>query len=166
MQKGVKRAVRGERENNQEGFTLLFAVLVANLILAIGIATFNLTVKQVTLSSVGRESQVAFFAADSGVECALYWDFKHNAFSVSQPISSITCNGITITQADDGGTLGGRAYGTPTTFTFTFPPDPFCATVSVTKYNNPKRTVVDSRGYNTCDVSNPRRVERGIRANY
>lgn len=148
------------------GFTLLFAVLISNLILAIGIATFNLTVKQVILSSAGRESQFAFFAADSGVECALFWDFEHNAFAVSQPIGQIICNGATITEADDGGSLGGRPYGTATTFTFNFPPDPYCAKVSVTKYDNPRRTVIDSRGYNTCDIGNPRRVERGIRANY
>lgn len=150
----------------RSGFTLLFAVLVANLILAIGIATFNLTVKQVLLSSVGRESQFAFFAADSGVECALFWDFERNAFSVNQPIGQIVCNGQTIAKADDGGTIGGRPYGTPTAFTFSFPPDPYCTTVSVTKYDNPRRTVVDARGYNTCDTGNPRRVERGIRATY
>lgn len=152
--------------HGKRGFTLLFAVLVANLILAIGIATFALTVKQVTLSSVGRESQFAFFAADSGIECALYWDFTSQAFSATEAIDQIVCNGTTITEADDGGAIGGRGYGNPTTFTFTFPPDPFCAQVSVTKYDSPRRTVIDSRGYNTCDTGNPRRVERGIRANY
>src|SRR5581483_5969902 len=54
----------------------LFAVLVASVLLAIGISIFNLTVKELTLSSSGRESQFSFYAADTGAECAIYWDFK------------------------------------------------------------------------------------------
>src|SRR5581483_9987816 len=69
-----------ERSNNRikgnKGFAMLFAVLVASLLLAIGISIFNLTVKELILSSSGRESQFAFYAADTGAECAIYWDFK------------------------------------------------------------------------------------------
>ena len=55
---------------------MLFAVLTASVLLAIGLSIFNLTVKELVLSSSGRESQFAFYAADTGAECALYWDLK------------------------------------------------------------------------------------------
>lgn len=57
-----------------KGFTLLFAALVGSLVIAIGMAILNITLKQLILASAGRESQQAFFAADAGVECALYLD--------------------------------------------------------------------------------------------
>ena len=34
------------------------------------------------LSGTGRDSQFAFYAADVGAECALYWDLKHHVFVI------------------------------------------------------------------------------------
>ncbi|HJL55715.1 MAG: hypothetical protein QGH85_00950 [Candidatus Pacebacteria bacterium] len=143
----------------KKGFALLYSVLIASVLLAIGLAIFNITIKELLLSSLGRDSQFAFYAADTGAECALYWDFVGGAFASSSP-SSIECAGTII----DG--MGGKPYGVPSTFTLDFSPEPYCVTVSVTKYDAPTRTIVESRGYNTCDTTNPRRVERAIRATY
>jgi hypothetical protein len=62
--------------NKNKGFTLLFAVLVSVLILSVGISIINLSVKQVSLSGSGRESQYAFYAANTGIECVYFWDFN------------------------------------------------------------------------------------------
>lgn len=70
-----------ETSAQQKGFTLFYAVLTASLLLAIGIAIFNITFKELILSSGARESANAFYAADTGLECALYWDLKHDALS-------------------------------------------------------------------------------------
>jgi hypothetical protein len=59
---------------------MLFAVLTASLLLTIGISIFNISLKELTISTNTRESQIAFFAADSARECALYWDIKKGAF--------------------------------------------------------------------------------------
>ncbi len=59
--------------NTKKGFTLLFAVLVSVLILAVGASIINLSIKQIILSGSSRESQYAFYAANTGIECALYW---------------------------------------------------------------------------------------------
>lgn len=141
------------------GFAMLYAVLVASLLLSIGLAIFNLTIKELLLSSLGRDSQFAFYAADTGAECALYWDFEEDAFA-SSTTSTINCAGIDIPN------MGGGGYGVPSVFTIDFSPEPYCTTVSVTKFKNPSQTKIESRGYNTCDVSNPRRVERAIRVTY
>jgi len=147
------------RIKRTQGFTLLFAVLISSLLLAIGLAIFNITIKEIILSSAGRESQFAFYAADTGAECALYWDLKGGAFSTST-VGSLNCNNVTISD------LGGQGYGVPSIFTLDFAPEPYCVIVSVTKNTNPERTTIESRGYNTCDTSNPRRIERAIRVKY
>ena len=151
------------RKTTNRGFTLLYAVLVSSLMLSIGLAIFNITIKELLLSSAARESQFAFYAADTGIECALFWDIQANAFAVSNT-KSIECAGKTIES------VGGAGYGSASTFDIDLSPLPYCATVSVTKQqksnSTPRRTIIESRGYNTCDTTNPRRVERAIRATY
>jgi hypothetical protein len=44
------------------------------MVLAVGASIINIALKQVILSGAGRESQFAFYAANTGLECALYWD--------------------------------------------------------------------------------------------
>ncbi len=62
------------KKNNKlsAGFTMLYASLIGSLVLTIGLAILNVTVKQITLASAARESAKAFYAADTGMECALY----------------------------------------------------------------------------------------------
>ncbi len=62
--------------SDKKGFTLLFAILVSIMILAVGASIINIALKQVVLSGAGRESQFAFYAANTGLECALYWDLN------------------------------------------------------------------------------------------
>lgn len=144
----------------KKGFVLLYAVLVSSLLLSLGLAIFNITIKEIRLSSASRESQFAFYAADTGIECALYWDIQFNAFATSTA-SNISCAG------QDLGSVGGVGYGNPSEFTVDLGPLlPYCAIVSVTKTESPQRTLIESRGYNTCDTSSPRRVERAIRVRF
>lgn len=84
------------KNNKNRGFTILLAALVASLVLALGISVFSIAQKQLILSSTGKNSQYAFYAADSAAECALYWDFRHNLFSTSTPPTEITCDGQTV----------------------------------------------------------------------
>lgn len=141
------------------GFAILYSVLVSSIILTIGLAIFNLTIKELLFSSLGRESQFAFYAADTGAECALYWDFVGDAFATSSS-SSIECANTIIPD------MGGNGYGVPSVFTLNLAPEPYCAIVSVTKVESPSKTKIESRGYNTCNENNPRRVERAIRVTY
>lgn len=60
--------------HTQKGFSVLFASLIGSLVLAIGLAILSITLKQISLASSSRESQRAFYAADSGTEFALYLD--------------------------------------------------------------------------------------------
>lgn len=145
------------------GFTLLMSVLVASVMLALGYALYNIAVKELILSSSGRESQFAFYAADTGVECALYWDYNGDTFSTSSPLTEVACGIATSTLTRN---LSGSTY--TTTFSFTqraTVPSP-CISVIVTRDVSPRRTTIESSGYNTCDTANPFRIERAIRVTY
>lgn len=57
-----------------KGYTLLFAVLVASVVLSIGISILNISKKEFLIATSARDSSMAFYAADSGVECAIHAD--------------------------------------------------------------------------------------------
>ncbi len=59
-----------------KGFTLFVSLVVSSLLLSVSISLSNIILKQLIFSNTGSESQLAFYAADSGAECALFWDRK------------------------------------------------------------------------------------------
>lgn len=154
-----------KNKNLNKGFTLFVAITLTATILLVSMAVVSVAVREAALSSSGRESQYAFYAADTGVECAIYWDVKnpsgYSAFSTSTA-SGIYCN-KDAANAGNQFTVGGTA--TSTIYHMTFLPDPYCATVVVNKSPS-GGTTIDSHGYNTCDPTNTKRVERAVRVTY
>lgn len=63
-----------EKRQKNKGFTLLFAVLISSMVLIVGASIITIALKQNFLSGSARESQYAFYASNSGLECAMYWD--------------------------------------------------------------------------------------------
>jgi len=145
----------------QKGFALLFAVLASSVMLSISVAILNIALREVILSSFGRESVIAFYAADSGAECALYWGTGLDVFSGGK-ISPINCGGG-IQNVGGGGLdpkkstfnlqLGGNSSAP-------------CATVEVTKNDLAQKTKIESFGHNTCNILSPTQLERALRVNY
>lgn len=166
--------------SNERGFTLLISIIISSLILAIGLSILNITLKEFILSSIARESEYAFYAADAGMECALYWDgFGRNRFGSSAatpPIAptNIRCAGSNVKTFGGGSDVlvGGQPYGIPSQFEIRWGTPEVCVQVEVTKTlvadvnGNYVRTVVESRGRNNCDLNDPRTVERALRASY
>lgn len=154
-------------KKTNKGFTLFIAVVISGTLLLISVAIVNLSVKEAFLTTSARESQYAFYAADTGAECAIYWDIKNpagnSAFSTTTS-STIFCNRDSTFNPSNPvpSTVGGS---TVSTFQINFLPQPHCAKVTVTKSADMK-TKIESLGYNTCDSSNPRRVERAVRVTY
>ncbi len=155
---------------SQNGFVLFVALLTASLLLAIGMAVVNLTLKSFTLATEARESQYAFYAADAGAECALYWDLKTNLFSETDPAvnrpSQINCNAYDenrnaqILESENRADIINlaEAYDAPTgaggtRFDLYFLPDPYCVSVTIHKSDatGVVRTTIESRGYNIGD---------------
>lgn len=159
---------------NKKAFTVLFAVIVSSLILALGLGIVAITMKEVKLSGTGRDSQLAFYAADSGSECAMYNDLVKTYFATSSSSAkdpTIKCNNVDITATTTSSTEASASstFRMYMEYNGTSPvKNKPCVDVSVSKYivNNTEKTTIDARGYNTCDEDNTRRLERGYRVEY
>jgi len=154
------------------GVALFVAVMTASIALVIGIGALNISLKEIKLSSLGGESSVAFYAADTGLECALYWDLDSAGSifatsSASAPAGNSDCIGEDITS---GWAIVSDAGAATTTFTLKFNTDDDpCTNVTVAKYKDfigRAITKVDSRGLNSCNPASAKRVERGVRVTY
>lgn len=177
-----------------KGFTIFFAVLVTSLALAIGLSIYDLTVRELDLSATVNQSQYAIYAADTGAECALYWD-THCSFSGCTAGSAFaTSSGSTLPGSGEGIVCNAQdivGAGTPpspyvppptgwsawdtsqrtataatTTFTVSFAPQPYCVTVTVSKSGTPVQTVVTAHGYNTCAPGGVTQLERALQVSY
>jgi hypothetical protein len=151
-----------KKRNTKRGFTLLLATLMASLLLTIGAAIFSIVKKEVILSSIGRDSQFAFYAADTAAECALYWDIRHDIFTAtSSPYTNIKCDEQNL------GPIQFVEFDTP--ITFEYQPSGYCARVSVTKSESDPHMTISARGYSTTCVgiaTNPRALERAVELQY
>ncbi|MBP6858334.1 MAG: hypothetical protein KBC33_00695 [Candidatus Pacebacteria bacterium] len=58
------------RQRTEKGYTLLFAVITASLVLSVGVFILGVSKKQFALSVAARESMYALYAADGAMECA------------------------------------------------------------------------------------------------
>lgn len=160
---------------NNRGFTIFFAMLVGGLALSVGVAIYDLTVRELDLSSTATQSQFAIYAADTGAECALYWDFKctlddcvaGSAFATSTqstiPVSGVVCNEQDIATA---WSVEDSISNATTTFTINFSPQPYCATVEVGKSGTPSITTIISHGFNRCQGGVDVRLERVLQVTY
>lgn len=147
---------------SNRGFTLLLAALISSIVVALGVSIFRLAQKEIILSSIGRDSQFAFYAADSGSECALYWDLRHAWFTPTIPATGATCDGETLSAS-------GRSAILPYTVSFQYEPNDLCAQVSVTKSAAHPRTLIHADGYSVGCASittSPRALQRSIEIRY
>lgn len=155
-------------------------MLVGSLALSVGLAIYDITIRELDLSSTATQSQYAIYAADTGAECALYWDFKctlspcttggnaKSAFATSSqsvtPLSGVLCSGQDVAAAPWG--LATTLNSATTTFTVSFAPQPYCATVTIAKSGSPIQTTVVSHGFNTCVSGSITRLERVLQVTY
>jgi hypothetical protein len=169
------------------GYTLLFSVLTAALVLGVAVFILSVSTKQYELSASARNSIYSFYAADSGIECATLAYYGGNAaldintanltLSPDNGAATIRCNGVTksalwnsvpATPSLSPLTTNIQAAG-PLDFSFA---DGKCSRIMVYDgYDSSSNhyTIIDSRGYNKCnssggpDVINPTTVERALR---
>ncbi len=150
------------------GFVILFAVTLSGILLAITLGVSNIAFKELSFGTSARDTNNAFFAADSGIECALVYDKStpaNNAFTGS---ASMNCTGVPVTLTGSApdwrfvlNNLGSNSQS--------------CAIVTINKdtvTNAPYTiTTVISKGYNigdagTCASTSLNRVEREIKLTY
>ncbi len=162
-------------KNKKMGFIILFAVTLSAILLSIALGVANIAFKETSFSTSARDSNDAFLAADTGAECALFYDrSSSNTFPVGGPgalaitCASATANNVPVTFVSSGAI---------SSYTFSITglgsTGNSCAKVEVKKdtTNDPDRAEVTiiSSGYNmadSCTSSNPlsnlHRVEREL----
>ena len=142
------------------------------------------------LSSLGRDSQFAFYAADTIAECALYYDVRQAAStqfvgfatsSASAAMNALTCDGVTVTPTRtvaDGSSATSyfRVYQASPVRDGLFAFDENgvaqsgnCAEVTIKKNAVAPFTVIHADGYSTpCSsiASNSRSLQRSIELQY
>lgn len=135
----------------EKGFVMLFTVLIISVILALATGIANIGYKQSVLSSVGKDSQVAFSAADAGMECALFY-YLTGQLDPSNGLA-IRCSGVQLTYSpQENAYVPGPSA----------PRNDPCFYVSVAPPAPGFETTLRASGYNVCDPTNPRRVERAL----
>jgi hypothetical protein len=163
----------------QRGFTLLLAALVASIVLSLGSSIFLIAQKQVTLSSLGRDSQFAFYAADAAAECALYWDLRYSYFSTTTANVTLSCDGK---REGTDFTVSGLEATPPYTVEFklnfyvnadgvpnTSDDQGYCADVTVKKDTVNPFTVIHADGYSVpCEAidASARALQRSVELHY
>jgi hypothetical protein len=171
----------------KSGFALLFAVLAASLLVALGISIFDISLKELSIATSEQDSQTAYYVADSAEECALYWDLKQGAFPTcigslvggvggvcpvsTSTVSVIACNGNNISIPVFNGTTLVSTYATSTFFAYATAtpifggPFPEAGIVVIKTYMSSAsgdyiQTEIDAEGHNSGILGT--RVERGI----
>ena len=61
------------KKNKNNGFVILYAVVIATVVLLVGVSLMNIMTKQLFLSSISRNAKVSYYAALAGRDCAEFW---------------------------------------------------------------------------------------------
>ena len=171
--------------SKKEGFTLIISIFLASIVLTITLSMMQILYKQLVLSTADRESQVAFFAADTGMECAYYWDFRGDisGSSTASIFSGVNNAGVSAlapkcagkniyTATGPGGEVAFDTSATNsiddiTTFYMTnIASTTACNYVTIKKNKTTATTSIESHGQNRCVLGDLRRVERAIQFRY
>ncbi|MEI8130494.1 MAG: hypothetical protein WCG55_03240 [bacterium] len=153
MKQFFLRTCSGNRETSEKGVALLFVILLTSVLLLVSIGITNISYRETTFSFEAQESDRAFFAADTGIECALYLDAPTRGVFSGSGIGSYTCGNPPISP---------YLVDTSPTFSFVLPLGPrSCALVNVNKAYDAlgtgasDYTSISSVGYNVGASSDP-----------
>jgi len=145
------------------GYALLFTIIIIGIISAVTAGISSSSYKQMVLSSLAKDSQTAFYQADTASDCAFYAELvkTENEPNFFKENSKWICGetDLDIIFKDDG--FGSYLLDPPQAISDS---NSSCFRISVTK--DAFGTEIIARGYNICNKSNPRTVEREIEINY
>jgi hypothetical protein len=168
---------------NPKGYTLLFTILISGVILAIALGVSRIAATEVILSSISSDGAKAFFASDTGLECALYHDLDANVFLDPQNNTAFDCAGFSFDNGEIASSGIPSEFAQPSgslrnQFELDLPGNT-CARIYVYKDwrddDNDSFTRIESLGYNkTCtqvethftSQVQPDIVERALRVTY
>lgn len=169
-----------EKRLSTSGVTLLIAFLAMTMAFSLATGIFTLLFSEFQIASQESDSVKAFYAANTGLECARYWDAQRDnpnapgvqtnylAFSGGSGVNNrhVLCNGATYSLEHRGGSSDRR-------FHFELLMSDRCADISIRKQTdnstNRRITTITSRGRvranADCSLTS-RTVERALEFTY
>lgn len=148
------------KKEHNSGYAILFALIVVAVLLVVSVTVSRVSFQELRISGVSQEAQKALNAANSGAECAIFWDRRESSAFGQDDINYIDCYGNQSSISSEGDVYE---------FTVNFDGDR-CAIVEVDKTENKGDdiTVIKSRGYNICPDGDkdPNRIERAVEIEY
>lgn len=120
--------------HSQSGFALLMSLIVVGVLVSIGLSVLELSIKQVQLSTNARDSEIAFHAANAGMECSRYWRREEaDAMEIGAPITPSCFNSSVNGYTDDPVTItesnvNGEAFRYD--YQFTWPTNDRCTRIT------------------------------------
>ena len=159
MKKNIFIKINKDRKNTkQNAFALFYVVIMISIISTIAFGLASITYKQKFLSSLAYDSQAAFYAADAGMECALF----HNTDVFAQK-NTINCYDFA---PDNFGQFLTLNKGALNTIWTTSSRKETCFSIELnipTPPADPRLSLI-SKGYNMCQQNQVRYIERTLRA--
>lgn len=172
--------------NLKKGIAIYIAIVAVSAMVLMAFAISDIAFKEQVISYSGRDSRVAFYAANAGIECVLYHDFgggATGAFQFATTSGAITgdmrcADGIVQTSTDTDDQNDSNPVNDVTTTSFYFNMAAIastfdaCAIVKISKTQGDpaagvyRVTNIESRGYNnTCEGTpdNPHLSSEGKR---
>jgi hypothetical protein len=157
---------------HHRGFVILFTILISTVILLMGFGIYSIATRETVLSGSAREAQYAFYAADAGVECALFAQTLGSAGGgpLSGGGGSFACGATTNSLSSVQVTGGGTSFNPYVFDVLVDAGQKTCTHVSVFDTGVTRRVI--AQGYNVCTdigipvVGNPRLVERVLDTTY
>lgn len=152
------------------GFVILFAVTISAILLSIALGVANIALKEVRFGTSAEDTNRAFFAADTGIECALLHDKNPTRFTLLNSNATLDCFGKSNIPTTFSGSSNTASYNF--ILNALAPMDTGCANVTVLKQkdvNSNINTNITARGYSVDDalcLPNPNRVERELTVSY
>lgn len=153
----------------KDGFALLYAILVTTIVLSLGLILSTIITKQLVISSIATHSQLSFYAATAGMECAENNDLKflfgeliedveagtieyiedYLGVPTAEDIGDLKCSGLELVEGESLYTLINTNEGRHYQFTqYLNNPTNSCAIVDVVlDINEGDEIAIRSRGY-------------------
>lgn len=146
--------------NLQSGYALLFTMVILSIVSAIAMGVSSTMYKSSILSSTAKDSEMAFYQADTAVECGIYMAEFEGLANIGNTFDcGIDQNGNSMVLTKDS----------PQNNQYTFEPSSFtngpCFKIFIDKSNS-SLSVIEGRGYNTCNTLDPKLLERGLKIEY
>ncbi len=142
-------------KNKSSGYALLFTMVIVTVIMVIATGIYSSISKQLVLSSTARDSQIAFYEADTAGECMLYASQVKTLLLLYTTSPRFTCGGVNLDITN------------PSIGIYEMNPDPTTKgpafKIEVDESTIP--SVAKAYGYNLWQDSK-RKVERGIEITY